>query len=131
MKSNNQQEQKIFACESCGEIMTSAGFGKKCTNCSIAAFREDDNDDMPNLEGLTIDDILSQDDPPRDLYLCDEKLVDEKEVTDDVDEDTFWMIQYNEEDDDFFDIYQHFGIPDDLDDDEAEAMLDAAIPDRG
>jgi hypothetical protein len=136
MDSNNQQ-QEILTCECCKEIIKPTIFEQKCTNCAIAALSDDiaggnDNDYMPNLENLSIDDILSQDDPPKELYLCDDEVVDEEEIPDDVDKDTAWMIWYNDNADaEDFDIYEHFGIPDDIDSDEADALLEAAIPDRG
>lgn len=99
-------------------------------SCAIATFT-DEGDEIPDLGGLTIDDILSQDDPPKELYLGDEEVGDEKELPDDVDKDTCWMVQYNQEEDDYFDIYEHFGIPSDVEDYVAEALLEAAIPDRG
>ena len=70
MESNNQQ-QEISTCECCKEVIKPTIFEKKCMSCAIATFT-DEGDEIPDLGGLTIDDILSQDDPPKELYLGDE-----------------------------------------------------------
>jgi hypothetical protein len=141
-------------------MMTSKILKEKCLSCSITTFYDDgiiqfpdmkfydphnqefienadstdieQDDGMPNLEDLTIDDILSQDDPPKELYLSEDTTNEEKEIPDDVDRDTAWLIYYNDRSDsEDFNIYEHFGIPGDLDDHLAEALFEAAIPDRG
>lgn len=96
--------------------------------------------DLPDLGNLTIDDILTQDDPPKELYLntddTNEQNQTESEITDDIDESTVHMIYYGDEVDEEneileqFSIYDHFGIPNDISDMEADAWLEAAIPDR-
>jgi hypothetical protein len=98
----------------------------------------DDSDTIQTNETLNIHEILAQDDPPKDLYLGQED--QSQEIADDVDEDTAWMLYYGDEIDQWneycdeatasFNIYDHFGIPSDLNTSEAEAALEAAIPDR-
>lgn len=94
------------------------------------------------LDSLEISEILTRDDPPEDLLYLDQSHFQEvREIPDDVDEDTAWMLYYGDEIDEFneywnelgegFSIYEHFGIYSDISDGEAEARLEAAIPDRG
>jgi alpha-L-fucosidase len=96
-------------------------------------------DSILDLDSLNVDEILTQDDPPKDLYLNEDDQT--QEIPDDVDEDTAWMVYYGDEIDKWneycdeatqnFSIYDHFGIPHDLSYSEREALLEAAIPDRG
>lgn len=105
------------------------------SNCDLS---DEQIDSILNLDSVEISEILTQDDPPHDLYLLDDD--ETREIPDDADEDTAWMIYYGDEIDDFneywnncidnFSIYEHFGIPDDIDSDDAEGLLEAAIPDR-
>lgn len=113
----------------------------KITDITGNEFDEYDpvDDLLPDLGNLTVDEILTRDDPPKELYLRDDDTKDSEniEIPDDVDEDTVYMIHYGDridelnEDDKNFDIYRHFGVPSDLNDEDSKTWLEAQIPDRG
>lgn len=82
------------------------------------------DDYYPDLGNLTIDDILTQDDPPKELYLrCDLlDFTEEEYILDMLFEDECTIDIYNE-----FNIYHHFGIYDDNSDEDKDARLEAAV----
>jgi hypothetical protein len=161
------QQRELRHCDNCREVFFTRGSREKCLECSITTIHDngviqfpdrhfygdeevsDDEidltdqqvDTIPNFDSVAISEILTQDDPPQELYLLDDAQLNEiLDDVDDLDEDTAWMLYYGDDIDKFneycdeaaenFCIYEHFGIPSDVDKDEAEALLEAAIPDR-
>jgi hypothetical protein len=86
-----------------------------------------DDNYYPNLGKLTIDDILTQDDPPKELYLmCDLlEYVEEEYILEMLFKEEYFDTLHEIETS--FDIYQHFGIYDDDSDCDREALLEAAM----
>lgn len=86
-----------------------------------------DDNYYPNLGKLTIDDILTQDDPPKELYLmCDLlEYIEEEYILEMLFEEEYFdsIHEINAS----FDIYEHFGIYDDDSDYDREALLEAAM----
>lgn len=156
MESSNIPHDDAVKCQCYKSMISSNATKEKCSDCELCVSQDNKtiespdmkfydahgqefsenvgdnhNDELHDFQGLNIDDILIQDDPPKEMYLNDDKF-DEREILEDIEGEIEWMTYYNDhayaED---FNIYEHFGIPSDVSDDVAEAMLEAAIPDRG
>lgn len=86
-----------------------------------------DDNYYPNLGNLTIDDILTQDDPPKELYLmCDLlEYIEEEYILEMLFEEEYFYSLYEIETS--FDIYQYFEIDDDISNCEREGSLEAAM----
>jgi hypothetical protein len=86
-----------------------------------------DDNYYPNLGKLTIDDILTQDDPPKELYLTSDLLeyAEEEYILEMLFEEDYY--RSIDEINASFDIYAHFGIYDDDSDYDKEGLLEAAI----
>lgn len=102
---------------------------ESCEPCDCEECQSDHQLNI-DLGGLSIDDIIAKDDPPKDLYIKDEEVqsthVDDDEI-DAFEEAEDWRAQMEPDSDDEFNHYDHFGIPSDISDVEAEGLLEAAM----
>lgn len=81
----------------------------------------------PDLGKLTVDDILLQDDPPKELYLGYEffDFTEEEYILSFLFEEEYWEEFWKQSKN--FNIYKHFSIESDISDNEAEGLLEAAM----
>lgn len=94
-------------------------------HCNYNAMEDISNE----FEDIDINKIITQDDPPKELYIYQDTEKDEEPEDWNIDEDIIYEMLYGDyvNDDYYFDYYEHFGI--DSDDDSAvqEGALEAAM----
>lgn len=96
---------------------------KNHSNCNIV-------EDISNeFEDIDINKIITQDDPPKELYICQHIHNDEEPEDWNIDEDIIYEMLYDDyvNDDCYFDYYEHFGIDSDDDSIAQEGALEAAM----
>jgi hypothetical protein len=157
MQSLSEQEKETRFCDCCREIFFTRGSRDIHENGMIqfpdmhfydsndidicedgGDLSAEQIDDILSLDSVEISEILTQDDPPKDLYLANE--VEFRELPDEIDENTAWMIYYGEGINEFtehwaecmegFSLYEYFGIPNDTESDGAEDLPEATTPNK-